>query len=401
MLSTQRYRVPLAATLTYCVVAALGIALGLHITAGELGRQASLANDLFRWDSNAYLSIAEHGYIVGSRAATVTYDYNAAFFPGYAVIELLLGHVVGWSPIWMILPAFGLGVLSIFTFHSLANRFLTGRELALCTFGFALYPGASFMVAAYPVTALNLCTIFMILALLGKRPGRAAIWGGIGSLFGPLGVVVALVVPAYVVMSGLRTGRREPASRSGHFRAGLRFALLLLVDFSGGLAVVVYQGITLGNPFALLKAQAHWGSASLFRELEHALTLYPLRAYYGHPWVGTPGHPPFNGLEIYLQSVGSIVAMFTILALVLAQRRLTPWYLTAVGVLVLLAYYWFDGSVIGAVAGWRLLYIAVPAFLGIGVAGRRRWRLMVALVSAFGVVMLIQVALTVAGYFVV
>ena len=401
-MGARTYRIPVAATLAYCAIVLLGVGLGLHLTPGELGRGSSLAADLFRWDSNAYLSIAQHGYNLKPTSGTVADGFNAAFFPGYALIELAIGHLVGsWSTIWMIAPAFLLGVVSIFAFFRLASRFFTGRELALSTFGFALYPGASFMVAAYPVTALNLCAILMILALLEKRPVRAAVWGGIGGFFGPLGVVAALVVPAYVVVTWRRARRAGFASEPRLVRPILALAFLLVVDLSGALAVVIYQGLTLGNPFALWRAQAHWGSVSLGQQIQQALTLYPLRAYYGHPWIGPPGHPPFNGLEIYLQSVGSILAMLTITALLLAQRRVTPWYLTTVGALVLFAYYWFDGAVVGAVAGWRLLYIAVPAFLGVGIAARHRWRLTLALVSAFGVVLLLQVALTVAGYFVV
>ncbi|MDA8332598.1 MAG: hypothetical protein M0027_15620 [Candidatus Dormibacteraeota bacterium] len=157
----------------------------------------------------------------------------------------------------------------------------------------------------------------------------------------------------------------------------------------------------MGTPLALWRAQSHWGRVPIVQQFLRAITFFPGRTYYGFPGMGGPSRPPFNDLEIFLQSVETIFALLLVLALVNAQARTTPRYFTVCALLIVAAYYWFNASVQGPVNGWRLLYLAIPAFLGAGAAARTLPRVMSALVLLLAAVLASQIAFTTAGYFVI
>jgi hypothetical protein len=383
-------------------IVAIGCVIGFFVLpAGAWGRPSVGLATLFRWDAFYYLRIAQHGYQWLPNHPTAPSDL--AFFPGYALLEAATGHLLGaWPKVVLIFPSLAFGVVSIFAFYQLAHRLLPGPAGQIATVGFAVYPGASFFVNAYPASTMNLLMILMLLALLRGHIWRAALWAGTAAVFGPLAIVMGLAVPMEAVRRGwLKARRRRGQGVDALIRpigVALAATVLLLTSLVG---FMVFQWIRFGTPFAFLRAQQAWGGASPAVRFVRAITLYPLRAYDGSPNPAGPGPYPGTAFEVYIQSIESVVAILLCLALILLSRRLVHWPVTVAGLAVVIAYYWFVGTVEGPVAGFRELYLAIPMFLGLGVLFQRSPWIARILVGVFAILLCSQVALTVAGYLVV
>ena len=129
-----RRRAPYIATLMFLVVAAVGALAGyLLLPSGELGRSPNWLNSLFRWDALEYLRIAQHGYqwsAIHPQAGT-----DIAFFPAYAVIDWVVGHLArSWAPPLLTVPSVLFGIAAIFAFDRLALRLLPIRGATVATF---------------------------------------------------------------------------------------------------------------------------------------------------------------------------------------------------------------------------------------------------------------------------
>lgn len=375
----------------FCVVALAGLALGMWLLpAGQIGRSATLWPDLIRWDANAYLEIARRGYAFTPHHLA-TGD-SIAYFPGYAMVEWLLLRVPGMPFVLVaVAPAFLAGISAIFAFSELAHRTLAASPARWATLGFAIFPGASFMLGGYPTTILNLLAVLVLANLLKGRPWRAAGWSGLATLFGPLAAVVAFAIPLVTLRH--RRGR------------WMRTVLTLLGQVSiaeaGLLAFCGFQWARFSTPLAFVTAENHWGSASLVTRLVRAVTLSPFTTYYGHPWIGPPGNPPLSEFVMWLQCVGSVVAFGFILVMLLEQAHHRPTWLAITGFLVLAAYYWATSTLIGPISGFRLLYIDVPAFLGLGHLAERHRLLATAITAGLGICLALQIGFSLAGYTVV
>lgn len=384
-------QVGLLGSLGFGITAIIGMLLGRWVfPIGELGRSPQIGLDLIRWDANAYLQIAEHGYRFTPQHL-ISGD-NIAYFPGYPLLEkmlLLIPHLP--LPLLAVGPALFAGFISIFAFAALARQVLLPRAALWATLGFALYPGASFMLGGYPTTILNLFAIMTLWRLWERRYWQAALWSAGGTLFGPMAVVVALAIPLS------RCLPRPPLELKRIAPICIQF----LVGIGGLLVFVAYQMVVFHNPLAFVIAQNHWGSASTLMRLWRAVTLYPLTTYYGHPWIGPPGHPPLFEFVVYLQCLASIVALGLIVWLALITYRHLPLWLFIIGLLLPLTYYWSIGTVSGPVNGFRLLFIDIPAFLGIGFLYWRRPPLTITMVCLWGFLLAVEIALSLAGYMVV
>lgn len=375
----------------FCVVALAGLALGMWLLpAGQVGRSTALWPNLIRWDANAYLEIARRGYAFTPHHLA-TGD-SVAYFPGYPLVEWLLLRVPGIPLVLVAVgPAFLAGIAAILAFSKLAHRRLSASSARCATLGFAIFPGASFMIGGYPTTILNLLAVLVLANLVKGRPWRAAGWSGLATLFGPLAVVVAVAIPLF----GL-----------GHRRSRWRWTVLTLLGQAtvaevGLLAFCGFQWVRFSTPLAFVTAENNWGSASLTTRLVRAVTLSPFTTYYGHPWIGPPGHPPLSEFVLYLQCVGSVVAFGFILVMLLEQAHHRPAWIAIVGFLVLAAYYWATSTLIGPISGFRLLYIDVPAFLGLGYLAERHRLMATVITGGLGVCLALQIGLSLAGYTVV
>ncbi len=393
---------PALMVLIYLIVFLIGAVIGLiWFPPGLQGKPHDVAGALVKWDAAWYLAIAEFGYRWLPNHTTL--QWNVAFFPLFPLIEVGIERLLGvWMPLVYVALSFVLGVASIFAFHRLARDMLPETSARIATAGFALYPGAVFILDAYPVSLMNLLCILTLLALRRNKKWSAAVMMGVASAAGPLALVAAVVVPLHVIDARLGEQVRGAWRRlSAWLNTGSMAILTGLVSISGFIGFVLYQWWRFGTPTAFVSAQQGWGTASLALRLVRAATFFPLTAYSGFSGVGAGGTHPGVQFELYIQSVEGAVAMAVCFMLLASQIRLTRWPVTVAGFAVLLAYYWGAGTVYGPMQAWRNLYVVIPMFLGIGViANHTRWGAL-ALVGFFTLLLGSQVALSVAGYTVI
>jgi hypothetical protein len=196
----------------------------------------------WRWDANWFLSIIRHGYEWHPQAAS-----NVAFFPLYPMVVRALDALVpGDQALWI-----GVLVNHLFFFLSLcviwiyAGRVIgpagARRAVALVCF----FPGSLFFSAAYSEALFLLATAGALTLLQMERPLAGGLAGGLAALTRSTGLL--LVIPF-----GLSANR--PTS-SGHARrfAAIAPIVLALIAFMG------YLAIRFDDPFAFVRAQAHWG----------------------------------------------------------------------------------------------------------------------------------------------
>lgn len=394
---------PAEVCLAFGAIVLAGALIGwLLVPPGAWGKPSNIWSSFFRWDSYWYLRVAQHGYqwIPGHPGA----QFDVAFFPAYPLLEAAAGHVVRAWPKWLLMaPSVIFGFGAMFGFHRLAQSWLGTSAARTATLGYALWPGASFVVSGYPVSLLNLCVILSLLALRQRRTWLAASWAAAGATAGPLGVLAGLAVP-------LQTA----ADRWPHFRApraaalGTRLSATAVGFASAGItclgiaAFAAYQWVTLGSPLAFVSAQAGWGSPSALTRLERALTLYPLTTtligYAGRAHSATYAATQD---EMAVQAAFGALALALVVWLVFAQRRVSGWPITLASLSTIAAYYWFNGTVQGSSTAFRELYVAVPMFIGLGVVATTRPSLAKVLLGAFALLLGADVAATVAGYLVV
>lgn len=381
---------------------AMGTAAGYYwLTPGKWGRPSNVASALFRWDAGWYLHIATVGYQWSPRAPSRQFD--VAFFPLWPLVDATARCLGGGTrPVALIASAVAFGILSIFAFYHLARRLLPESVVPLATAGYAFYPGASFFVNSYPVSLLNLLLILMLLCLLEGRIWRAAALAGLATAAGPLAVGMALAVPLSALDRGMRLallltarGLRESLAAWG-VAAGTG-----LTSIAGLLGFMAYQTWRFGTPTAFLVAQRAWGYATIPIRVIRAVTLYPLTHLPGYPGLHPPGPYPGTQFEMWVQGAEGVGALLLCLVLILAQARRAPWPFTASALVTVLAFYWFSGTLQGPPSAMRELYLAIPAFIGLGVLAERHRTQTRVLVVIFAALLCSQVALTVAGYWVV
>jgi hypothetical protein len=130
------------------------------------------------------MDIVQHGY---SYNGNPNVQQNIAFFPLYPIIMKVLGQLFGLqNGVATIFPALFFGVASIYAFHALARTRLHENASLFATAAYALYPGATFFVSAYPTSIMNLLVIITFLAFNKKRYFIAAIAAGVSTAGGAL-----------------------------------------------------------------------------------------------------------------------------------------------------------------------------------------------------------------------
>ena len=215
----------------------------------------SLANlivaPVARFDSIWYLTIAQHGYNVGS---------STAFFPVLPAI-LKVGD-----------RSFGSAVLvglTVSAVSSLTALYLLHRLVALdfdldrarsTVWIAAWFPGAMVLSAVYSEPLLLLASVGAIYAARQGRWATAGLLGGVAAATRSGGVL--LLVPLLIIyLHGPRSDGTPKGWAQG--RLGIRYRprpdLLWLLAIPAGLVLfIAYLARTTGDPTALLSAQAKW-----------------------------------------------------------------------------------------------------------------------------------------------
>ncbi len=287
-----------------------------------------------RWDAHWYLDVAVHGYSVRGPLANV--QSNVAFFPLYpwavrVVHALLPGSGEGSWLAAALLVSNGAALAGLWLLFRLARQ-VADEETAGRTVLYALlFPTGFVLSAPYPESTFLLLSVASLSAALS---GRAWLGGALGLLLAltrPAGVLVALPL-AWIALS--RGGRRLPA---------------LAASALPGLGLLLHAGnlwrLT-GDPLALFHAQSAWDRAlaAPWRTLLHP------RAW--HPFLG-----PFEAAATAL-----VVATGAWLASRKATRALGVWGLASAAPVLL------SGTFVSAA---RFAGVAFPAFLALGLVGRR------------------------------
>lgn len=208
-----------------------------------------------RWDARHYLEIAREGYSLYSCALVPGYapqDWcgNAGWFPGYPLLLRVLDRL----GIPLLAAAVLLsGAFACLALHALWTRFLAGRPergtlLALALA--ALWPGAVYQHAAFPISMLLFFQIRALDALARGRWLDAGLWGAAAAFTYPSGLLLAVVIVAHGLLV-----RREYAPR----RLGACVLLPCALTAAGtGLVLLIHQ-LAVSDWRAFFKVQGKYG----------------------------------------------------------------------------------------------------------------------------------------------
>ena len=203
----------------------------------ELTRDLGFVTDVWaRWDSVFFLRIAEHGYDAAAGSA-------AAFYPLYPALVGLLGRLLGGHYVLAgISISLAASLAAFLLFYRLAEERLgaEGGRRAVCYL--AVFPMAVFLQAVYSESLFLLLCLLAFLAAERGRFAGAGIVAGLALLTRPAGVAL---LPALALLAW-----RSP--QRGRSLGALCLAPLLFAAYP------VYLWISLGDPWAFLRAQGAW-----------------------------------------------------------------------------------------------------------------------------------------------
>ncbi len=397
-----RWRTPILATLTCYALIVVGGAAATLLPArfqgnwrGQIARdQAHFLDRFFPFDALWYEQIAADGYRWDPAQPALKQD--VAFFPLW---PLVLRAVSGarWAAV-ALAALFGFG--SVCAFAALARRVLAGPEAAWATWLFALYPGASFLLLGYPTGLMNLLVILALLAVLDRRFWLGALWAGIGTASGPLGLGTALAVWGCAARAEGGVLTRRPLAP-----AMVRLGGLGLLSMSGLCGFLLWQAVTFGDPLAFVKAQAAWatpvgwltrasrafGQVAIVPDFGWGLA-YVAHALHARTLVGLQA-----GLETGVHHMALGLAL---LMLVVCARRV-PLPVLLQGIFTLALFVVFHSAVRPGNSAVRLTYCALTTFLGLGVVLRHFPGFRGLLYFVFGMMLFSAAFLSAAGYHVV
>jgi hypothetical protein len=287
-----------------------------------------------RWDSAWYLEVAQRGYEVRGPLATV--QSNVAFFPLYPwTIRVVHALVPGSGEASWYLTALAVSngaLLAALWLLWRLVRDVADEEAASRTVLYALlFPFGFVLSSAYPEALYLLLSVGSLGAALKGRPGLAGVLGLLLALTRPGGVLVAVPLAWVAFEQG---GRRVPA---------------LAAAALPGLGLAVHAGLLwrlTGDPLALFHAQGAWGRS------------------FATPWE-TLLHPRYFHLRLGPVEAACL-ALVAVLGAWLLRRRETRAF--GIWALVSLVPVLLSGTYLSA---GRFAAVAFPAFLALGILGRR------------------------------
>jgi len=402
---TRSIPVEVRALLWLGAVLAFGYAVGCALPHGPRFHPGGFVSKAFAWDSEHYEQIALHGY---QRDQTGAPTLLIAFFPGWPVIESVLMTFAGSTQMGRGLAALFsgcVGIVSVVAFARLARSALPTEGAELATLLYALYPGAHFLFQPYPTALMQLCTILVLQNLVTGRLWRAAVISGLATSFGPLMVFVGLAVMLTACIAAWRDRRTNP----GAFRRFCVLAPVLgAVAFSGLLLFMLWQARAFGDPLAFVAAGRAWEvpmalTAHAERALALALTVPDLlRAGTRlHMAMTLAGQGQWSEAQISFEDAVDLLVLFIMSAGAIVAIRLQAKPLALAAILVIAGFIWFAGAPQGGQAAIRLIYPAIGCFLGLGSLATASPAFAWVLPPVFAVLLVLDQAFLVAGYWVV
>jgi hypothetical protein len=425
---TQAWRFPFGISLAMLGLWAIGAALGaaflplgggkwhhgpiLHGVTGNGAtvHGATLADHLLAWDGLWYFDIAKRGYVWNPILGVLPKHFeNPAFYPLYPLIERAVMDITGSSAPWIILlPGIIFGVASVFAFHKLAMRVIPGKRAQWATALFAFWPASVYCMMGYPTGLINFFVVAALGAYLEGRFWRAALWCGIGAAAAP---TVQFAAVGLCLDQGLLW-----LARRGPLRDIPRLIGFGILSISGLIVFILYQAVTLHDPFVFLKAQDAWGIPPPVRQRLVRLidplwywrnvqrALWAIESLYKR-W-NSPGETiqaicgTLESSEQWLLNAFSLVlAAAGVLA---AFRYIRARALPLAALAGLVGYLWFITTTKQNITSApRLIYPALVLFMGLAVLAVRSRLAIAGLTGIFALLTVLNAAFAIANYFLI
>ncbi len=407
----------------FCVAACLA-SLVVVLAAGEValavphnwlgGTPAHLAqlrthftDRFFPFDALWYQHIAADGYAWKPSLPGVQQD--VAFFPLWPAVLWLLGRLrlEGAHAAWLTVSvSAGCALGSVMAFHRLADRVLPPAAARTATLLLAVSPAANFLWQSYPTGLMNLLTVLVLLALVDGEVLRAAVFSGVVTASGPLGLGSALAVCACAALQawrGLRPGM--PGREAGAMlREAGRLAALGVISVSGLLVFLAIQYVKFGDAFAFMKAQDAWATqlSWLARVPQFVLQslVVPDLIQAGRALKHLDRAPTLMWLQLSVQKSLYLVLQAAAILMVAASARLRCRPVLLQGAFTMALFIWFHSTSRPGNSTPRLLYCDMAIFLGAGWLLRDRPALAWLAVGGSACLLAGAEFLTVAGYMV-
>ena len=360
---------PARATAASFALILLGFWLAGFVPAGWEGNwtahivrlQPHVVDRFFPFDAKWYQRIADDGY--GWDPSQPSVKQDIAFFPLWPMVLRLLAH--GAASRWIAVGlSAGFAFGSVCAVHRLAREILPPRAVGVATWLYALYPAASFFLLSYPTGLMNLLCALALLAAMRRRFWWAALWAGLVTASGPLGLGTAMAVWVCAV------GDRMADVRAARVRAAAALVALGALAISGLAAFLLWQYIALGDAFAFIKAQGAWAAPlPWLARMPHALVqclilpdfafglAYGVHALHARSLMALQA-----GLETGLQQA----TLGVVLLLCVVSWRFVPRVVHYQGVFTMALFIWFHSTSRPGNSTLRLTYCVMPIFLGLG-----------------------------------
>lgn len=261
----------------------------LHIPRVTLAVHDGLPTDRwYRWDALWYMRVATDGY---RTVAYANHHLNLAFFPLYPLLLHLWFGVWPWSRVVAAMLVANLcSVAATYYLYRLVRLEYGGEWAGRVTWLLALFPTSLFLFTAYSEGLFLLCLAACFYNLRLQRWWWAALWGALGTLTRPLGIIV---VAPYLIcwyqiyghqlrrVVALRAWRAAPHGRKLRRRLRVRLAartgrwsaqrapgavstqvlgaLVAVTSVPAAIcAYMVYLWARFGNPLAFSESQRSW-----------------------------------------------------------------------------------------------------------------------------------------------
>lgn len=206
-----------------------------------------IASELFRYDGQWFLRLAEHGY----PAAPLHTQSTLGFFPLYALVI----RGVAWAcsaavpQAALVISTVG-GMVSAVLVQRLATAWWGQDAARRATVAWCLFPGTIVFSMAYSECLTVPLALGCLLALRSRRWWAAGLLAGIATAVEPVAIVLAVICLIAAARQVRAHGWRDPAARRS------LLAPLLAPLGIGGFAVFLW--VWTGTPFATYIAQ-HYG----------------------------------------------------------------------------------------------------------------------------------------------
>ncbi len=343
---------------------------------------SALASAWLQWDAKWYVQIAQAGYFS---------DQSAGFFPLYPLLIHLVGMALGGHYLMSALLISNLGALGVFIGLALlaAHEFGSARTPSYAVTMLAAYPLAFFLAAPY---SEGLFIALAAFALYGARTSRwrvAAACAFFAALTRPTGIILlAPLVWEYGRQRGWWANWRSAGSwrirlgaafalKSWRQRGGLLDGLFILGAVPMAVALyMLFLGVRFGDPLHYVHAQQrYWshvgpGAPTTTSVVAPAGTAAPLAFL-------TPSYDQARALVDLAP-----LAIFLILAFILARRQPVMYTLYMAGLFTLILASWRPDRLGNFVAAGRYLCAALPIFFWLGRWSETRPWLFMLLTSA-------------------